>query len=401
MRVHILLMLASALLAVAAIHAAAVAMAARPAITDEQIDRLISEAPARAVAPTAAAGKVRSGLSAHVREMTRLEHLAPLWYFNGTAGMWIFAQPRETFEILATALPALDAETRAAALSYLDRELEKFDPLSTPFYPVTGLRRFPFNAGRESRKTPAVAAISPPMPIFAAYGLWAYAWYGGRTDKVLSRWEAMRTAFAEYQKKPFVYRWKYDSDQEAQLNRAASAMLGVARLARLARDEATAAAAGVELARLAAMRLPLEDDARMVHIVGNGTALARYWDLSPEVGRLVRQAADSKRQAMWINLNAHLIPDWYLAWTERPTGLMNPPGDSEQDKREYIGSEYFLSNPIFAESQFAAKAMVLGEDAGTLAKYLDIPWCRGDLYYIAKAAAVLRADAGWRWEKTQ
>jgi hypothetical protein len=396
-----LLMLASVLLAVSAIDSAAVAMAARPTISDEQIDRLIIEAPARTLVLTTTAEKVRSGVCIHVREMTQLEHLAPLWYFNGATAMWIFAQPRETFENLAPALPMLDVETRAAALYFLDRELEEFNPLTTPFYPAKGLRRFPFNAGQETRKEPAVAAISPPMPIFGAYGLWAYAWYGRRTDKVLSRWEAIRKAFAEYQKRPFMYQWKYDSDAEAQLNRATNAMIGVARLARLAKDEATAAAARIELARLVAMRLPLEDDPRMVHIVGNGTALARYWDLSPEVGRLIRQATNPKRQQMWINLNTHLIPDWYLAWTERPTGLMNPPGDTEQDKREYIGGEYFLSNPIFAESQFTAKATVLSEDAGTLARYLDIPWCRGDLYYIAKATAVLRADTGWRWEKTQ
>jgi hypothetical protein len=68
--------------------------------------------------------------------------------------MWVFAQPRETFESLSQALPGLDEETRAAALSFLDRELEKFDPLTTPFYPAAGLRRFPFNAGQETRKDP-------------------------------------------------------------------------------------------------------------------------------------------------------------------------------------------------------------------------------------------------------
>jgi hypothetical protein len=73
-RLRACLILASTLLAAAPLLAAepAAPRASSVAITDEQIDRLIGEAPARSLAPTAASEKVRGGLCAHVREMTRL-----------------------------------------------------------------------------------------------------------------------------------------------------------------------------------------------------------------------------------------------------------------------------------------------------------------------------------------
>lgn len=366
--------------------------------TGADADLLIAEAPAKRVKTPDEAKAVADALAAHVREMATLDPLAPLRFFNGSAAMWIFAQPRETFEALAPALAVMDDTARAAALAFLDREFESFDPLARPFYPPEGLRRFPFNAGPEDTKE-KVWTISPPQPIFAAYGLWAYAYYGDRADKVLARWKDVRGALEAYLKKPFEYRWDPRTDQESQLNRAVAAMIGAARLAKMAKDDAAAELARKELARLLAVRLPLENDNALVHKVAGGVAVARYLDLAPEVGRLCRQRTDKGRRQAWINLNAALIADWPLAWTERPTGLMNPPGKVPEWAKEYIGDEIFLSAPIFAMSQFAGKALVLGEDGPTLSTYLDIPWCRGDLYFIAKCTLTLRAWAGSPFEK--
>ena len=366
--------------------------------TDAQIDRLIAEAPAKHVAVAAEAKPVAERLAAHVQQMAELDHLAPLWYFNGNSAKWLFAQPRETFECTAPSLAVLDGKAREALLAFLDREFEKFPPLAKSYYPTEGLRRFPFNGGPETRKAD-LPAPTPPMPIFAAYGLWAYAWYGDRSEKVLPQWEAVRKAFEEYLKKPVEFKFDWNRDNEAQVNRAISGMIGTARLARMAKDDATCQAARRELARLVGVRLPIEKHAGLAHSVGNGVALARYWDLAPEAGRLIGEAADTGREQKWINLNTHLIPDWYLAWAERPTGVMNPPGDEGKVPGEYIGSEYFLSNPVYAMSQFSGKALVLREDGAALAQYLDMPWCRGDLYYIVKCTWTLRAYDGWKFDK--
>jgi outer membrane protein assembly factor BamB len=366
--------------------------------SDADIDLVIAEAPARRVRVPAGAKAVAEALAAHVEEMAKLDHLAPLRFFNGAAAMWIFAQPRETFEAVAPALAVLDEKPRAAAIALLDREFENYSPLARPCYAAEGLRRFPFNAGPETTKD-KVWTISPPQPVFAAYGLWAYAWYGDRTEKVLARYSGLKAAMEAYLNKPLEYKWDPRTDQESQLNRAAAAMIGMARLAKLAKDDPTASAARKELARLLAARMAIENDNALVHKVAGGVAAARYLDLAPEVGRLAARRTGKARQQAWINLNAALIADWFLAWTERPTGLMNPPGKAAEWEKEYIGDEIFLSAPIFAMSEFAAKALVLGDDGPMLARYLDIPWCRGDLYYVSKCTQTLRAYAGGPYER--
>jgi hypothetical protein len=42
---------------------------------------------------------------------------------------------------------------------------------------------------------------------------------------------------------------------------------------------------------------------------------------------------------------------------------------------------------------FAARAFILGEPADALQKFIDLPWCRADEYYIQKLAL---SSADWR-----
>ena len=62
-----------------------------------------------------------------------------------------------------------------------------------------------------------------------------------------------------------------------------------------------------------------------------------------------------------------------------------------------MGNEVPTALPTEAQEVFAARAMVLGEDAGRLAKFVDRPWCRADEFYIQKLALVLHATAGTEW----
>jgi hypothetical protein len=47
---------------------------------------------------------------------------------------------------------------------------------------------------------------------------------------------------------------------------------------------------------------------------------------------------------------------------------------------------------------FAARAWILQEPAERLARYVDIPWCRADLFHIQKLAACIEADGQTIWE---
>jgi hypothetical protein len=45
-----------------------------------------------------------------------------------------------------------------------------------------------------------------------------------------------------------------------------------------------------------------------------------------------------------------------------------------------------------------ARALILREPQAQLVGYLDLPWCRADLFYLQKLIACLEADAVWEWQ---
>jgi hypothetical protein len=48
---------------------------------------------------------------------------------------------------------------------------------------------------------------------------------------------------------------------------------------------------------------------------------------------------------------------------------------------------------------FDARALILGEPAEKLASFLDIPWCKADLFYIQKLVLCIEAHGKVTWEK--
>jgi hypothetical protein len=50
-----------------------------------------------------------------------------------------------------------------------------------------------------------------------------------------------------------------------------------------------------------------------------------------------------------------------------------------------------FSLPTMSVEIFAAKAMILREPVERLRSYLDIPWCKADLFYIQKLVWCIEA----------
>jgi hypothetical protein len=107
--------------------------------------------------------------------------------------------------------------------------------------------------------------------------------------------------------------------------------------------------------------------------------LARYVDLVPSVGRSVREHA----QVASARLREYRAEreTWYMAFGDRS-----------------IGGENYTNPPHFARSLFAAGALVEHLDAEQLTRFVDVPWCEADLYFIEKAAFALWVAGGRRWE---
>jgi hypothetical protein len=93
----------------------------------------------------------------------------------------------------------------------------------------------------------------------------------------------------------------------------------------------------------------------------------------PEVGAALARhtgGAAAKRLAALREFR----PGWWLAAGDR-----------------LIGGENYSSPPHLSRSLFAGAALVEGVPATDLAKWVDVPWCAADLYFIEKAALALRA----------
>jgi hypothetical protein len=75
-------------------------------------------------------------------------------------------------------------------------------------------------------------------------------------------------------------------------------------------------------------------------------------------------------------------PTWYIAW-----GV-----------ESMWRNESAFAFPTMADEIFAARAWVLGKSVEELAQFLDLPWCRADLFYIRKLVLCIEAHAPIAWE---
>ncbi len=105
------------------------------------------------------------------------------------------------------------------------------------------------------------------------------------------------------------------------------------------------------------------------------STFARWRHLTPEIGRfLAHYAGPTHKQLMEVYVDYHR-PTWYLAWGVETLWRNESP----------------FAFPTMPAEIFTARAWILNEPAGKLASFLDIPWCRADLFYIQKLVLCLEA----------
>jgi len=71
-------------------------------------------------------------------------------------------------------------------------------------------------------------------------------------------------------------------------------------------------------------------------------------------------------------------PTWWLAW----------------NVEMMVRNESPFALPTMSAEIFDARAMILREPPEQLARYLDLPWCRADLFYLQKLIACLDRSIG-------
>lgn len=103
--------------------------------------------------------------------------------------------------------------------------------------------------------------------------------------------------------------------------------------------------------------------------------LALFRDLTPEVGALIKARAAQSVDAVWRNFN-ELCPTWQRIGEERQVHY----------------GENFVDPPDFNFAAFTALTVLRSASFDELSRNIDLPWCKADLYFIAKLAMTLDAD---------
>jgi hypothetical protein len=158
-------------------------------------------------------------------------------------------------------------------------------------------------------------------------------------------------------------------------------LLAACRLARAAGDEAFLTEARPKVREAMRERLRYE----LAHTEGGliteapvgRTILGRWHRLTPDVARLLRRFAQPIHERLMEVYVDHHRPAWWMAWNVELLWRNEAP----------------FSFPEMSRDIFAARALLLRRPAAELASFVDIPWCRGDEYFIQKLALTLS-----RWE---
>lgn len=346
-------------------------------IPDAELDEIIWEVPAIPSTSSSRATSLRAQLSAAVTELISRDW-RPLVFPAGKhpiEAYRFFAEPTETLLTLARAYPHLDPGLQK-------RVAEKVAAMAAPGGPLdgpTGTRTFDPNVG-EVRSAYSV----PPENLWRVtddilrtslarlYPFWLWAYMTGDWSHLEKHWGSIRDLVAQSPNDP----------KEDCCNGHIAGLIAYCRIARHLGDN-EAVRLGVNAARQAMRdRVAFEwahpSGAVLSEVPVQRQVFARWRNLTPEVARLCsKYAGDLQRQLIERYVDYHR-PTWWLAWNVELAWRNECP----------------FSLPTMSLEIFAAKAMILGEPAERLCQYLDIPWCKADLYYIQKLVWCIEAEAG-------
>ena len=333
-------------------------------------------------------GRVAARLEAHVIAFLGGAPWMPFQHTLGISGHEVsFAHPDEMFLTLAQALPSLNEATTGLVKDFLKAELLKAPPY--------GEQGFDYHSGRprESYDVPTALRVSGRGKALSALGLyafWAWCHYGGNPLDA-GHWNAIKARSKSLLETEYKFNLQTNGagKGEAQkLNGDVAGLIGLARLARWRGDAAIEQQALRRGRELLELRVNLErtnpfiletSDAATKKL--HNARLARYCNLVPEVGEaLARFSAGCG--AGHLKSFREERNGWFLACGDR-----------------FIGGENY-TNPIhFPRSLFAGAALIEQLPAQQLLAFIDVPWCKGDFYFIERCTLALWADAGRPWKQ--
>jgi hypothetical protein len=327
--------------------------------------------------------RVSEKLSAHILEFIDGFPYQSYQHTLGISGTeTYFSHPDRMFYSLSLALPVLPRPDRERVLGFLKARLEGSPPYAVEgFEPTVGRVREPYHVPERLRVRTRARARSA----FGVYAFWAYAQYGEDPEARSSHWGRIKDRIEPLLGPEYrfdVQKATYADDEAEKLNGDLAGLIAAVRLARANQDTELEKRARSRALALLEIRVNLDRvNPRVLEKTSSTSAhlhaskLARYCDLvEPVAQALVRSTEGCS--ALRLERFRESRPGWYLAYGDR-----------------LIGGENYTNPPHFSHALFSGAALVEGTDAKRLLDWVDVPWCRGDFYFIEKCAQALWAAA--------
>jgi hypothetical protein len=344
-------------------------------------------------APPPAVKQLRRWLADTTRELLSARW-APLFVEPGLAGRdFSFAHSGELFAALAWAYPHLPGKLQSQVSAKLAAEWAGHAPFTkAAWYSLKeGTRRELFWSPDEVLSR--LGNDPPPHPFANVYAAWLYAQRCGQEKTVLAAWPQLRAGFDDFLKTG----WRLDGAKgDRWANRYLASLTAFAQLAAKASDtnaatlaEAKAAetaealAAWWKRAAAAGTMTTFRGSGELDPFIGGGDAIslrlaphrhkvALFDGLTPQVAVLMKAKAPEAVARVWEAFAA-LYATWWLAGEERQVHF----------------GENFVDPPDLALGAFQALAWLQNAPPTELGRRVDLPFCRADLYHVAKLAITL------------
>ena len=352
------------------------------AITYAELDRFIWEVPVIKFQDEIELAHYRKELSHSIKELIS-KQWQPLLSPPGKhprEAYRFFIEPTETLYTLALAYRYIEEDLQQEVKKYVAQMSSAGGPLEGPvgqrtYNPGVGTVRSSYDPAPETMLQVRDALVRSDLARLYPFWLWAYA-----TDdwsRIEQNWDFLRKLINQ----------PPNQMEEDCLNGYLAGLVAYCRMA-LRMNDKEALEKGVGTTR-EGFRRRLEYE--FAHTKGGlitqvpvlRTIFGRWRHLTPEIGRLCTVYAEKTHQNLMDVYVDYHRPTWYLAWNVETMWRNECP----------------FSFPTVACEIFAARAFILREPAEKLARYLDIPWCKADLFYIQKLILILEAHSNVQWQK--
>jgi hypothetical protein len=336
------------------------------------------------VVPVAA--KVPQGEAAELR--ARVDELISGWpwlpFFHqlGISGSEThFGHADELFHALSAAIPWTEPAQAGRIKEFLAARLREIPPYAVAgFAPNAGQARERYDVSGQLRaRQPAEA-----RDLWGVYAYFEYVTATGDRASVPAHWPAIRQRIAPVLEKACAFDARgtsYRHDESERLNGDLAGLYAAIHLSRLANDPAIAEAAKMRAGELMQLRLDLERlNPRIMEPTDVATKslhhakLGRYLHLPEPMLVLLRHDQTAAKR---IRPFREARPGWWMAFGDR-----------------FIGGENYTTSPDFARAVFIAATQLEPCPPEMSAKWIDVPWCKADLYFIERLAMFLQSAAG-------